>query len=262
MKLREELCCKEKTHKRPPSCCWRCLLRCFSCIGTRNLFNLLSCCLGKAVISIPKLKEKTVYLTIDDFPSRDVSYGHALLDLLKRHGVKATFFVIAYQVRCKAGNHALMKRAHNEGHGFGNHMAVDTCYTGSCEADFEKTLIETENLIQEADPDFKLRKPKLFRPPHGKSDKTMRKVLQRNDYVSILGDVYSMDPEYDTEPEFHAKIILSNVKKGSIIILHTPETYMRTKTFAILEEIIPKIKKMGYKFGLLNEYFQGEKEQK
>ena len=210
------------------------------------------------MIRISKLKERVVYLTIDDFPSRSAEYGDVVLDLLKAHQVKATFFIIQYQVNSHAQNGKVLSRAIEEGHGFGNHMDRDTCYTKCCQEEFEQKLIDTEKTIEQFDPNFAVKKPKLFRPPHGKSNSKMRKVLKKNGYISILGDVYSLDPGYDTDPEIHSDVIVSNVKKGSIIILHTPETYMRTKTFAILENIIPRIKAKGFRFELLNDYFQNK----
>ena len=53
-----------------------------------------------------------IYLTFDDGPSE---YTGALLDLLKRYGIKATFFVTGY------GDDALIRREHSEGHTVGLH---------------------------------------------------------------------------------------------------------------------------------------------
>lgn len=53
-----------------------------------------------------------IYLTFDDGPS---DYTGALLDVLKKYGVKATFFVTGY------GDDALIRREYDEGHAVGLH---------------------------------------------------------------------------------------------------------------------------------------------
>ena len=53
-----------------------------------------------------------IYLTFDDGPS---DYTSSLLDVLDKHGVKATFFVTGY------GDDAVLKREFDEGHTIGLH---------------------------------------------------------------------------------------------------------------------------------------------
>src|SRR5688572_26382773 len=55
-------------------------------------------------------------LTFDDGPSS--AYTPQILDILDRHGVKATFFVLGSNV---AGNEALLQRTYASGHEIGNH---------------------------------------------------------------------------------------------------------------------------------------------
>ena len=57
--------------------------------------------------------EKTVYLTFDDGPC---GYTEQLLDVLKKHNAKATFFVIG-----SMGRKDMIKRAYEEGHAIGVH---------------------------------------------------------------------------------------------------------------------------------------------
>ncbi|GAB6194846.1 polysaccharide deacetylase family protein [Lysobacter xanthus] len=69
---------------------------------------------GPVVRSLPT-REKLVWLTIDDGPSTDTA---AILDLLDRHGAKATFFVVADRVRAHP---ALAREMVRRGHELGNH---------------------------------------------------------------------------------------------------------------------------------------------
>src|SRR3954452_19206383 len=59
--------------------------------------------------------ERVLSLTFDDGPSR---WTAAILDVLRDHGARATFFVIGEAV---AGNEWIVQRAYAEGHEIGNH---------------------------------------------------------------------------------------------------------------------------------------------
>src|SRR5437870_3879708 len=56
-------------------------------------------------------------LTIDDAP--DAEGTRRILDVLARHGARATFFLLAHNI---AGNEELMHRLLAEGHEIGNHI--------------------------------------------------------------------------------------------------------------------------------------------
>ena len=60
--------------------------------------------------------EKIVYLTFDDGPTPKIT--DAILDVLKSHDVKATFFVVGKEIK---GREAILKRIYEEGHGIGLH---------------------------------------------------------------------------------------------------------------------------------------------
>ncbi|SMC55754.1 polysaccharide deacetylase family protein [Sporomusa malonica] len=64
----------------------------------------------------PYYGEKVVYLTFDDGPEPENT--PVILDILKSHGIKATFFVVGNQ----AEKHPeILRRIYQEGHAIGNH---------------------------------------------------------------------------------------------------------------------------------------------
>lgn len=105
------------------------------------------------------LNPKTMYLTFDDGPSEGKT--EAVLDILARRNIKATFFVIGEYVR---KNPEIAKRIVEEGHTIGIHCDVHdykTLYQSvdSYVADFEKayqTVLEVTGV-----------EAKLFRFPGG-----------------------------------------------------------------------------------------------
>jgi peptidoglycan/xylan/chitin deacetylase (PgdA/CDA1 family) len=71
-----------------------------------------------AAQSLPEIRTpqgNTIYLTFDDGPG---PFTNQLLDVLKKHGVKATFFVV------DTGYDAVMKRIVDEGHSIGIHSVT------------------------------------------------------------------------------------------------------------------------------------------
>ena len=68
------------------------------------------------LVEIRKSKEKVLYLTFDDGP--DEKYTAKLLDLLKKHNIKATFFVVASFAR---NNPQIIDRMKKENHCIGLH---------------------------------------------------------------------------------------------------------------------------------------------
>ena len=65
-----------------------------------------------------------IALTFDDGP--DPIITPQVLDILKRHNARATFFMLGYHV---PGNEAVVKRIHQEGHEIGNHSWAHAHFT-------------------------------------------------------------------------------------------------------------------------------------
>src|ERR1700752_2678322 len=61
-------------------------------------------------------RSKSIALTFDDGP--DPKWTPAILDILKRHNIKATFFLIGQNA---VDNPDLVRRIFREGHEIGNH---------------------------------------------------------------------------------------------------------------------------------------------
>ena len=248
----------KKTNEKSKNSCLKCVIKSLSLTGLRNWFRCASVFFPGTQFFAKHEKEKIVYLTIDDFPSRDPKNTLKLLDILDKHDINATFFVIKYNAMLNKQNKDIMKSAIERGHEFGNHMSKDRAYNKDPPELFENELLSTEQTILESQPGFGNGVPKLFRPPSGMINKKMQKVLVKHNYVSILSDDYTFDAEIDCDPDFHVKTIVSNVKHGSILLLHTPENFMRIKTLEILNRIIPQIKEKGFNFKILSSYFKSE----
>ena len=102
-------------------------------------------------------QRKKVAITFDDGP--DPEWTPKILDVLKKKGVKATFFLIGVEVEKYPG---VAKRIFDEGHEIGNHTFTHPDISNISKRYFEVELNLTERLFES-----KLGvKPVLMRPPY------------------------------------------------------------------------------------------------
>lgn len=177
---------------------------------------------------------KKVMLTFDDGPHN--SNTISVLEVLKKHDVKALFFVIGKNI---PGNEGILKQIVSEGHQIGNHSFshdhwIDVWTAKKVKAD----LMECQQLIEQYSPNSK-----LFRPPYGVTNPNIARAVKQLGLQSIGWNIRS----YDTSIKDISKIkerVLSQLKPGAIILLHDRLDFMPE----LLEELIPMIKSKGYQF--------------
>lgn len=189
--------------------------------------------------------EKKLYLTFDaGFENGNTP---AILDALKKHDVKATFFVVGTYIK---DNPDLIKRIHEEGHLIGNHTYhhPDMSQIATKES-FHKELkdVETEykNVVGEE-------MTKFYRPPQGKyneSNLQMAKDLGYHTFFWSLAYVDWYENDQPSKEEAFQKL-LGRIHPGAIVLLHST-----SKTNAeILDELLTKWEEMGYRFASLEEF--------
>lgn len=177
---------------------------------------------------------KKVLLTFDDGPHHPNTTR--VLEVLKKHGVKAVFFVIGKNIE---GHEAIMQQLIAGGHTIGNHSfshdaKIDLWPAKKIAAD----LAACQKLIGHYQPGNK-----IFRPPYGVTNPNMAKAIQQNGLQSIGWNIRS----YDTSIKDIEKIsqrVLSRLKPGAVILLHDRLDYMP----GLLEQLIPAIRERGYDF--------------
>jgi peptidoglycan/xylan/chitin deacetylase (PgdA/CDA1 family) len=181
-------------------------------------------------------------LTLDDGPDPVVT--PQILDLLARHGVRATFFLIGDRV---PGNEALLARMRAEGHELANHLAHDEAAIGLAPADFMHQLAEVDSLIA-GDSGTK---GNWLRPGSGWFNDRMIEQLETEGYRLALGSVYPHDLVLKS-PALVADFILERSFPGGVIILHDGDGDP-ARTLAVLERTLPVLLARGYRFLTLTE---------
>lgn len=195
---------------------------------------------GGFIWSVPQ-KEKTVYLTFDDGPIPQITPW--VLDVLKRHDIKATFFCIGDNIE---KNPEIFKQVVSAGHAIGNHTFNHL--NGWIEDD--DIYVKNAELCQKSILKYKPEGTRLFRPPYGKMSSRQVSAMRHRGFKLIMWDVLSADFDQGTTPEKCLKNVIKNVENGSIIIFHDSIKARRNLQYA-LPRVIEQLKRERYHFGLL-----------
>ncbi len=201
--------------------------------------------------------EKQVYLTFDDGPSKDVT--PQILDILKEHDVKATFFVLGARVDLYPET---LKRAFDEGHYIANHG-----YSHKYSKIYEnkdtvfQEYIECENSIRNAlnNQDYN---SYLFRFPGGSSGGAYEKVkAEAREHFRGYGVAFTNwncltgDAEGKETKEECIQEMLDTKEGRTSIVLLMHDSNEKQQTVEALPEIIQHFKDEGYTFKTFYEIF-------
>lgn len=184
--------------------------------------------------------ENKVALTFDDGP--DTHFTPQVLDMLKKHNVKATFFLIGARVK---EHDEIVKRIHDEGHVIGNHTYWHPNLPKEELDRMDWEVTETENVIE----DITGYKPRLFRSPYGALNEEMVETLGEMNNTIIGWNVDSLDWK-QLGADVIADNVLSNVDLGSIILMHDGGDWSMDLTGTVegLDKIISKLKEDNTNF--------------
>ncbi|HJV47426.1 MAG TPA: polysaccharide deacetylase family protein [Bacillota bacterium] len=191
--------------------------------------------------------KRAVALTFDDVP--DPRFTPQVLDLLRKYGVKATFFCVGNRAK---QHPELVKQMIQEGHEIGNHTYTHPNLPKVNNDQVHDEIQKTEKVL------FSIvgYKPKLFRPPYGNIEEAQLQWLVSEGYKTIHWDVDSKDWK-----DLHATQIKANILKhthsGSIILQHAgggeSESDYLKETIKALPDVLQTLKSKGFKLVTVSE---------
>jgi cellulose synthase/poly-beta-1,6-N-acetylglucosamine synthase-like glycosyltransferase/peptidoglycan/xylan/chitin deacetylase (PgdA/CDA1 family) len=198
--------------------------------------------------------KKTIALTFDDGP--DPEFTPAVLDILARKGVTATFFVIGSRVEREP---ELAKRLTAQGHEIGNHSFshADLSRVPGRRADLE---IRATNLLLEATTG---RATALFRPPYRSDDhpdaEDVVSILagQRNGVSVVTSTIDPRDWAGTRARAMVDQVLAQAEADGSGVVLLHDGGGDRRETIAALEPIIDGLRARGFRFVQIHDVFGG-----
>ena len=196
------------------------------------------------VISRVKTSEKVVALTFDDGPHP--VYTPAILDILKKKHVKATFFMIGRRMEQHPD---IVRRAVEEGHQIANHTYT---HPRNIRADTSSQIVTELEKCEAVIERLTGRRAYLFRPPRGLMDGTVLSIAQEEGYRTILWTVCADHQDAPT-PELMARRVLRHIRPGGIVLAHDGYRCARWKDVKATPLIIDELKKQGYRFVTVDE---------
>lgn len=187
--------------------------------------------------------ERVIYLTFDaGYENGNVA---KILDTLKAEEVPAAFFILENLVKRDT---ELVRRMLDEGHTVCNHTARHPDMTKKAEAEFEAELAAMEKVYKDV---MGVEISKYYRPPEGKFTEENLKWANSLGYKTIFWSYAYADWDNDRQPAAGkaCEKVLSGTHNGEVILLH-PTSATNAE---ILPELIREWKRMGYRFGTLDE---------
>ncbi len=164
-----------------------------------------------ALVSLPQQRgKKTLALTFDDGPVPQ--YTPQVLDVLDRHGVKATFFCIGDNARRFP---ELVREIVARGHTLGNHTQTHRSLLLAGSARVTQELDQAQAALHAAGGG----RPIYFRCPKGYKNPFVARVLRRRG-MQLVGYGY---PIWDVENPPPAQLVaraLQRAAAGDIIVMH------------------------------------------
>ncbi len=239
----------------------------FCVVGAVSLFILLAWfSLSIFVVQVPfvyraKIRgdksRPRVALTFDDGPHP--KFTPMVLDILKNHNFKATFFLVGEKVLAEPET---VKRMVDEGHGIGNHSMSHVHLL---------SLMRTKKQMEEIQECSRAiadtagisiatsTAPRWYRPPMGYKTPSTFLAAKRLGLAVVGWHIKGWDTFY-TDSERIASSILERVKNGSMVLLHDSSTLKggaadRSPTVDALPVILSGLKDMGLEPVTLDELF-------
>lgn len=194
--------------------------------------------------------QKEIYITFD--AGFENGNTERILDALKKHGVKATFFLVGNYFETQP---ELVKRMAEEGHTIGNHTYShpDMSKISDIQS-FQTELQKNEALYRDI---LGSEMPKLYRPPQGKFCEENLKMAQQLGYSTVFWSLAYVDWYTDDQPtpEQAFSKLLPRIHPGAVVLLHSTSS----TNAEILDELLTKWEEMGYSFGDLEAYCAAQK---
>jgi probable sporulation protein (polysaccharide deacetylase family) len=163
-------------------------------------------------------------------------YLPSMLEVLDKHGVKATFFL---EGRWAKENPALVKTIKEAGHEIGNHSYSHPDMARITTDQIRKQIGSTNDVIKE----ITGAAPVWFAPPSGSFRQDVITVADEFKMETVLWTVDTIDWQ-KPEPGVLVERVLKKVHNGAMILMHPTDSSSRS-----LETLIQSIKQKGYSFG-------------
>ena len=196
---------------------------------------------GSAFCGLPR-GSKQIALTFDDGPN-DPHTLH-LLDILAKHKVLATFFVIGRYVRQRPD---IVTEIAKQGHVIGNHTFNHPRLIFRFDSRIRKEILQCREAISDAIGEHS----SLFRPPFGGRRPGVFRIVRQLGLEPVMWNVTG----YDWNPpsaDFIEQKVTSKIRGGDVVLLHDGGHAGfgadRSKTVEAVDRLIGRHSADGHQF--------------
>jgi len=186
-----------------------------------------------------KAGTRRVALTFDDGPHPVTT--RAVLDLLREHGARATFFVLGHKVETYP---EIVREIHEAGHTLGIHgFQHDRLFSFRSPGYAWRQVERTRQAIARACGVS----PNLFRPPVGFASYRTFRGAERAAVRIIAWSVRSLDGVRSADPNRVAQRVIERLEDGAIVLLHdaAERDDFTPASIAALPEILRAVRERG-----------------
>ncbi|MGA8987641.1 polysaccharide deacetylase family protein [Aeromicrobium sp.] len=201
---------------------------------------IIICTAAPAAALIPpdtRCRSGEVALTFDDGPS--AAQTPKLLKILREHRAQATFFV---QGRYATRHPAILRQMIRDGHAVENHSWDHPQLTRRSDRSVRRQLTLTQTAIQKAIG----RRPELFRPPYGDTEKRVRTIARRHHLRQQLWTIDTRDWSGLTRSRIRAAALRGLRPHQSNVILMHDNVDNSATTLKAVPSIVSGLRAKGY----------------
>jgi peptidoglycan-N-acetylglucosamine deacetylase len=181
-------------------------------------------------------------LTYDDGPNDP--HTLRLLEVLSKHGVHATFFLVGRYVRQRP---EIVREIVEAGHVIGNHTFTHSLLIFKSEMEIRKEFSDCRMALSDAIGEHS----NFFRPPFGGRRPAVLRVARKLGLEPVMWNVSGYDWNTALAAEIERKV-QSQIRGGDVILLHDGGHKEmgadRTQTVLATDHLIAKYKSEGYEF--------------
>ena len=176
-------------------------------------------------------RRREIALTFDDGPG---PASDALVATLRRHRVRATFFLVGRQVQA----FPVQARLEASTNALGDHTWSHPYLTALPRRQIRSQIGDARAEIQRATH----RRVRLFRPPYGRRSAAVDATAHRDRLVEVLWSLDSLDYRGLGWRALAARI-LGGVRPGSIVLMHENHP----QTLPALRHVLPRLRRRGFR---------------
>ena len=196
---------------------------------------------GRTFTGLPR-GSRQIALTYDDGPNDP--HTLRLLEVLAKHGVQATFFLIGSYVQQRPD---LAREIVQAGHVVGNHTFTHPLLTFKSDAEIRQELSQCRHALQDAIGEHS----NLFRPPFGGRRPGVLRAARELGMKPIMWNVTGYD--WTAPPaEVIERKVAKQIRGGDVILLHDGGHNQmgadRSQTVIATDHLITRYKAEGYDF--------------